>query len=367
MDLSKLTETGEKLGLTGKELRTWIKEQQDADREERARQREADREKREKEKLELEAKKEKERMEMEKQMVELESKREKERMQQEKERLELQAKLEQERFEREQDRFAREKEEKDAEHKRQLEIMEAEAKLGTSSKVGKTATAPPRAPKLPPFDDGKDDMDAYIQRFERYAEVQGWSRAQWAIHLSALLKGKALEAYARMPKEDALDFDKLKAALLIRFELTEEGFKKKFRACRPEPGETFTQFSARLRCYFQRWIELAETKEGDYKGLLDLMLRDQFLFMCGTELRLFLRERIPKTLKAMSELADQYREARGGNVENMVRRNPKASAKDESQSALTSPPEEKGNKENEKRTTSSDKSINDKRRCYLCN
>ena len=30
-----------------------------------------------------------------------------------------------------------------------------------------------RSPKLPVFCDGKDDMDAYLQRFERYAENEG--------------------------------------------------------------------------------------------------------------------------------------------------------------------------------------------------
>ena len=32
-----------------------------------------------------------------------------------------------------------------------------------------------------------------------------------------------------MPKEDALNYDKLKVALLKRYELTEEGFKRKYK------------------------------------------------------------------------------------------------------------------------------------------
>ena len=39
-------------------------------------------------------------------------------------------------------------------------------------------------------------MDAYLQRFECYAPTQQWSKDKWAIHLSALLKGKALEVYS---------------------------------------------------------------------------------------------------------------------------------------------------------------------------
>lgn len=75
-------------------------------------------------------------------------------------------------------------------------------------------------PKLPHFDEDKDNMDSYISRFERYADAQRWSRDQWSLHLSALLKWKALDVYCRLPTEDALEYEKSKTALLKRFELT---------------------------------------------------------------------------------------------------------------------------------------------------
>ena len=62
-----------------------------------------------------------------------------------------------------------------------------------------------------------------------------------ATYLSILLQSKALDVYAQMPKEDTLDYRKLIKALLKRYELTEEGFKCKFKKCRPESGETFQQ------------------------------------------------------------------------------------------------------------------------------
>ena len=68
-------------------------------------------------------------------------------------------------------------------------------------------------------------MDSYLLRFERYNTVQRWKRDQWATNLNALLEGKALDVYALMPIEQALNYDMLKAALLKRCELTEEGFK----------------------------------------------------------------------------------------------------------------------------------------------
>ena len=67
-----------------------------------------------------------------------------------------------------------------------------------------------KAPKLPCIDDNKDDMDSYLRRFERYAEVQHWHVDNWATHLSALLKGRALDVYAFLPSDEASNYKALK-------------------------------------------------------------------------------------------------------------------------------------------------------------
>ena len=151
-------------------------------------------------------------------------------------------------------------------------------------------------------------MDSYLLRFERYATAQKWEPDTWATGLSALLQGKALDVYALMPKEDALNYDKLKVALLKRYELTEEGFKRKYKKCRPENGETFQQFTTRMKSYFTRWIDMASI-EKSYEGLQDLILE------------LFLREREPKSLEQASKLADQYKEARYVDIVSLTYKN----------------------------------------------
>ena len=55
-----------------------------------------------------------------------------------------------------------------------------------------------KSPKLPHFVDGKDNMDAYLERFERYASNQRWPTSAWAINLGALLQGRALDVYSRL-------------------------------------------------------------------------------------------------------------------------------------------------------------------------
>jgi len=51
-----------------------------------------------------------------------------------------------------------------------------------------------KGPKMPSFDDRVDDMDAFLHRFEVYADSQGWKKDKW----TALLKGKALDVYSRV-------------------------------------------------------------------------------------------------------------------------------------------------------------------------
>jgi len=71
-----------------------------------------------------------------------------------------------------------------------------------------------KVPKMPYFDEERDFMDSYLGRFERFAETQKWKREHWAMYLSALQKGRALDVYSRMPPEQAGDYDRLKDALL---------------------------------------------------------------------------------------------------------------------------------------------------------
>jgi len=219
------------------------------------------------------------------------------------------------RDEREQERIARqEREERQMEmaerdHRMKLELLEMESKEKVYLNTSSTNVLHVKGPKLPPFEEGKDNMDAYIERFERYATAQKWPREIWSANLSALLKGRALDVFSRLPVAQALDYRELRDALLKRFELTEEGFRRKFRTSRLEQGETFGQFAIRLGSYYERWIDMANV-ERTYDGLKDLMLRDQFINCCGKELELFLRERIPNDIDAMAKLADQFVDAR---------------------------------------------------------
>ena len=296
MEMTQILKIGKELCLEGTDLLSFI-------------------DRKEKEAMEREERKEREALEREERK--------------EKERLERESKLEKERAEREERAKTREDRIKELElenlnkmklmeleNKAKLEMLERQVELEKvkvhAAEIGKDVSVKhlSKGPKLPHFEDSKDDMDAYLNRFERFAESAGWPQKDWAVSLIALLKGKSLEVYSRLSIAEANDYKKVKTVLLRRFALTQEGFRQKFRSCLPESGESAPQFAVRIESYLIRWLEMAGADKS-FNGLKDLLLREQFINASQTDLALFLKERKPGNISEMAELAEQYLEAHG--------------------------------------------------------
>ena len=89
---------------------------------------------------------------------------------------------------------------------------EAEAEEKTRAQAqastGATVDSPPgnrnaKSPKLPAVIDKKDELNSYLLRFECWAENASWEKNTWAIKLSVLLTGRAMDVYTRMSDDDA--------------------------------------------------------------------------------------------------------------------------------------------------------------------
>lgn len=231
---------------------------------------------------------------------------------------------EQEREERMREReIAFEREEREKDRAYQLQMAQLKVTQSDSEKEGDVSDSSVKVnplvkvkgPSLPVFDENCDDLDAYLRRFELFANTAGWPEESWAIILSSHLKGVALEVYSRLGQGDALNYEKVKKALMIRFECTEEGFRQKFRSSKPQRGENVSQFLTRLRNCLNRWIELSNCNK-TYEGVLDLFIAEQFLKVCGKQLQMYLREKMPLSLGKMIEKAEKYVTAHGGLYQN---------------------------------------------------
>ena len=212
---------GKEFGLEGEKLLEFVREQQKLEEEKEERQRREEEERAERQRREEEEREERRRRQDE----------EREARRQEREIRKLQHEAD----------LMRQKEAAEAaKREHELEL----ARLAATNSDGRTAERDDRAkaPKLPAFVDGKDDLDVYLQRFERFADTAKWHRTGWASKLSALLSGRAPEVYSRLSEEAARDYDKVKIALMKRYDLTEDGYRRKFRASKPEVDESPDQF-----------------------------------------------------------------------------------------------------------------------------
>ena len=175
-----------------------------------------------------------------------------------------------------------------------------------------------KLPKLPAFIDKKDDVDSWLLRFERLASTSGWSKESWCTSLSALLTGRALEAFCRLLESEATDYDKVKEVLQKRYNLTEDGYRQKFRMCTPEDGESPNMFIVCMKTYLERWMKLSETPQ-TYDGLRDLFVREQFLDASPADLSTYLRERKLSTLDEVAQSADLFLTARKRQLSDSVK------------------------------------------------
>ncbi|GFS24319.1 hypothetical protein ElyMa_005154900 [Elysia marginata] len=79
----------------------------------------------------------------------------------------------------------------------QAKIQAGIAKDKTFHNTSRFSNASAKHPKLPHFQERKDDLDVWLTRFERFAESNNWSRDKWSSSLRALLPGRALDCYRR--------------------------------------------------------------------------------------------------------------------------------------------------------------------------
>ena len=185
----------------------------------------------------------------------------------------------------------------------------AEVQSAASSQAGQdTVAAVTKTPGLPGFVDGKDNLDNYLLRFERYATISGWQRDAWAVRLSPLLTGKALDVYSELSSEDARGYDKLRKALLQRYDFTEQGYRERFRKAKSDGQESPGQLIVRIRNYFNKWVELSEVGK-TFEGVEELMVQEQFTNSCPRDVSIFLKERKLKNLEELAQMAEQYLDA----------------------------------------------------------
>ncbi|XP_063584731.1 uncharacterized protein LOC134762284 [Penaeus indicus] len=206
----------------------------------------------------------------------------------------------------------------EAEKRRAHEIELAKIQSGPNGNHSNTNAHMFEGLRLPTFADGQDDLDSYLQRFERLAELHGWKVEDYHVYLGTCLRGQALKVYVSLPDDIVRDYTRLKEALLRAYSVDADSYRRKFRESRCKDKETYVQLVIRMEQYLDRWITMSNV-EKKYGSLFDFLVREQLLNNCSSDLRVFLKEKGCETAVEMAEAADRYRSAHSYRVSKFSR------------------------------------------------
>ncbi|XP_073399445.1 uncharacterized protein [Dendrobates tinctorius] len=223
-------------------------------------------------------------------------------IQQARERAEQRAEREAERRERQAEA---ERAERQAQRAHELEVLQrgGNAPTARTSEPSSVQTPKPRPEHFPVMEkDG--DLDTFLRAFEKACRQYQLPRDQWARYLTPGLKGKALEAFASLPPEADDDYDAIKQALIAKYRLTPEVYRKKFRHLQRGPHDSYSDVVQGLRTQFDQWIHGLSVES--FEQLRDLMIKDQFLHLCPAEVRQFILDREPTNADKAAQIADNY-------------------------------------------------------------
>ncbi len=149
-----------------------------------------------------------------------------------------------------------------------------------------------------------DDIENFLETFERVATQQHWPDNVWAGQLAGLLTGRAQAAYAALDATEAQEYKKVKEAILHRFDVNQETHRRRFRENRKGPEESYREWLCRITSHFDKWCK------DSTMPMKELVIMEQALWSMPEGLTVWLRERQPKSLDELAKLAEDYTLAR---------------------------------------------------------
>ena len=152
----------------------------------------------------------------------------------------------------------------------------------------------------------KDNIEAYLTTFERVMQAHEIPTSHWALNLTRQLTGRAQQAYAALNQEDARSYAKIKAAILRRYNITDETYRQQFRRLKLKQGETPIELVTHLRDLARKWLRDNMTTA----ELRDTIITKQLLAALPEDVCIRVTERKPKSSTEARQLAEDYIQAR---------------------------------------------------------
>ncbi|XP_069611068.1 uncharacterized protein [Ranitomeya imitator] len=189
---------------------------------------------------------------------------------------------------------------------RAFKLQMTQIERGISPQITPFRDINPRRPHLENFPvlEKDTDLDTFLWEFEKTCRQYHLAREQWAQYLTSGLRVKALEVFAGLPPELDGNYEAIKKALIRKYNLTPEVYRRKFRNLQRGSTDSYADVVSTLRTTFHQWIRgLSVTSFEDF---MDLTVKDKFLHMCPTDVRQFVCDREPQSADQAAKIADCY-------------------------------------------------------------
>lgn len=147
----------------------------------------------------------------------------------------------------------------------------------------------------------EDDIEAYIEVFERTAAHERWPAAEWASILAPFLTGEAQRACRDLSTADARDFQKLKTAILSSHGYSLPARAQRFHAWTYQPGEAPRAQVAGLRRLAHRWLN-----SGEGPPWIERLVIDRCIRALPPDARKYAAQVSPLSLDALVALLENH-------------------------------------------------------------
>ncbi|XP_051970081.1 neurotrophin receptor-interacting factor homolog [Xyrauchen texanus] len=179
-------------------------------------------------------------------------------------------------------------------------LLSQEAASDTAATPDTCATLPPPAlQKMGPA----DDPEAFLDLFERTAEIWGWPRNQWAARLVPLLSGEAQLAAKQLPATSLLAYTDLRRAILQRVGRSPEESRQLFRALKLDKSDCPFAFAQRLRDACRRWLLAGDRNVEEH---VDRVVLEQFVQRLARRTAEWVQCHRPASLEEAIRLAEDH-------------------------------------------------------------
>lgn len=150
----------------------------------------------------------------------------------------------------------------------------------------------------------EDDVEAYLEVFERVAEREAWPGDQWANIIAPFLTGSAQRAYQDLRDRDAADYPTLKAAILAQYGHNLAARAQRFHSWEFNPGGPVRTQVTQLVRLTRSWL-----MTGEGPTALDRIVMDRCIRALPTEAKKWAAQNQPDSVDALVQLLENHQVA----------------------------------------------------------